>query len=90
MVEKERTRKKISRKRSGINFVKDDTRRENIKGWKASVLDTVEETELRVDLDKTLVFSDVVDTSLIYKYKLTILYKYNYPVFYKLKQDIVL
>ena len=64
LVEKERTRKRTSCKRTGINFVKECTRTENKKGWKASVLHRRGDWKLRKDLEKKLVFPEIVDTTL--------------------------
>ena len=50
---------------TGINFVKEGARPENKKVWKTtSVLDRGGDWELRVDLDRKLVFPEIVDTTL--------------------------
>ena len=65
MVDKERIRKRTSCKSTGINFVKEGARPENKKGLKStSVFDRGGDWEIRVDLDREMVFPEIVDTTL--------------------------
>ena len=65
VTERERTKKRTSCKMTGVNFAKEGARPENKKGCESSVLDRGGDWEFRVDLDRMLVFPEIVDTTII-------------------------